>query len=109
MIYVYRDASMCPYKWAEVENGLPVHCGDMYERIKALEFPWATQSDVVLSIVGWMIRTGELKLPLPVIFVSKDGIERIDRFASDGTLNGIWSGEGKECIFYSGMNYRNES
>ena len=39
VVYSYRQPKDCPYPFAEVENGLPVHTGDLRERVRALNLP----------------------------------------------------------------------
>ena len=107
--YIYRDAAKCPYPWAEVVNNRPVHPGDLQERVRwliAKEQSFATQSDVVLSMLGWMVRKGELKLPFSVFYIEADGTEHENPIATDGGYVMPWPENGFESITEAGFHYR---
>lgn len=109
-VYVYRDASYCPYVLAEIQDGLPVHPGDLQERVRKLiaaEQPFATQSDIVLSMLGWMVRKEELKLPITIVYIDKDGsIYKMPIDVKGDFLVMPWPENGFESIIEAGFHYR---
>lgn len=94
-LYVYRDAKHCPEHrlWAEVCLGEPVHTADLPQRIRDLLLggTFATMSDTVLKIIGWMVRRGEIKLPFTMVYVNGDGKESEHHMATDGDWVGYES------------------
>lgn len=108
-VYVYRNPSECSYPFAEVLNGKPVHAGDLRERVRSLieeGLYWATCSDTVLSILGWMVRKGELKVPLHIIHVDANGETMAIRFDIKGDFIEPWPEIGFESILDAGFHYR---
>lgn len=89
----------------------PVHPGDLQHRVRKLIASgqdWATQSDIVLSMLGWMVRTGELKLPLTVTYVQADGGLFTNLLCDDGNFLHDWpEANGPASIVDAGFHYRN--
>jgi hypothetical protein len=86
--YVFRNPMMAIGKtWAEVDNGTPVHTGDLLERVEKLlpTGDMATVSDTVIALIGYLIRTGKVTCPLTLIYVDKDGDEHKIPCCTDGT------------------------
>jgi len=111
MIYVYvpRNAKECQYPFAEVEDGLPVHPGDLQARVRSLIAsgkPWATQSDIVVSMLGWMIRKGEIKPPVRLACIDAKGELRENKFDVKGDLIMPWPEEGFDSIQEAAFYYR---
>lgn len=107
--YIYRDACNCPYEWAEVQYGVPVHPGDLQERVRSLlakDKPFATQSDIVISMLCWMARTKELSLPASFVYVEKDGTEHDNPICTDGGWLCPWPESGFDSIIEAGFHYR---
>lgn len=111
-IYVYRYADKAPQGtlWVEVAQGLSVHPADLETRLRALlavgkTHHIATQSDVVLSIIGWLVRTKQVALPFSLVYVDGSGKEYHNHYCSDGTLLHPWP-EG-DSIIDAGFHYRN--
>lgn len=108
-IFIWRPAGHCPYEWAEVEYGLPVHPSELQERVRSLiarDESFATYSDTVLSMLGWMVRKREITLPLSVIYVDIEGKEHENPIDVDGMFVYPWPEEGFESIQDAGFHYR---
>jgi hypothetical protein len=108
-IYIFRNSAECPHVWAEVCNDLPVHPGDLQKRVRKLiseNKSFATQSDIVLSMLGWMARKGELKLPQVITYVEDDGTEHENPITTDGGFLMPWPESGFESINEAGFHYR---
>ena len=112
-IYVYRKAADCIHPWAEIEEGkcgsIPVHPADMCKRIRWLiesNITFATQSDIAISIIGWMIKNKEIDCPNSIIYVDESGVEHNNPFDVNGELILPWRETGFESIFEAGFYYR---
>lgn len=111
LIYVYRKPeSNSAHEWAEVVNGIPVHPGDMEKRVKSLfeqSKDFATVSELILTIIGALIRIKELSLPIRVVYVNEDGsLDPQSPFDTNGDLSRQGREEGAANIFECGFYYR---
>lgn len=108
-VYVYRYPDRCPYEWAEVKQGWPVHPGELQRRVKDLinaGQPFATLSDIVISMLGWMVRTDQVGLPVRIVYVDADGVERENKMDGRGDLIMPWPEEGFDSIQEAAFHYR---
>lgn len=109
-VYYYRNPEQCPFPYAEVKDGFPVHPGELQERVRALlkaGQPFATCSDVVLSLLGWMIRRKEIETPpLRIMYVYADGTSREIMYDTKGQFIQYWPEEGWESAVEAGFYYR---
>ncbi len=113
-IHVYRITTRCPKDtpWAEVENGIPVHVGEIPHRVQhwltnGVDF--ATVSPVVFECIGMMIRQKVVKLPIHVIYHHADGVTIGNKFCTDGDLLKPWAEEGGNAmasIMEAGFTFR---
>lgn len=108
-IYVYQQPKHCPYPFAEIEDGVPVHPLQWQERVSKLvasRKPWATLNYDLLCLVGWMIANYQLSLPVHIIHVNLQGVERTVRFDVKGEFIEPWPESGLDSIMDAGFHYR---
>lgn len=107
-VFIYRNPKECPFPFAEVQDGYPVHPGELQTRVRELITsgkPWATLSKTVISILGWMIRRKELSCPLHLVYVPAEGEPKIIRFDIKGDLIEWFPEEGYESIEAAEFHY----
>jgi hypothetical protein len=95
-----------------VKGGLPVHPGELLERVRVLLArgePFATQSDLVLTILGWLVCTEELPLPVMVVYVDASGRTYDNPLDANGQLVKPWPEEGRNSIQVAAFHYRYDS
>lgn len=87
----------------------PVHACDMEARIRHLiktRRGFDTVSSLALDIVGYLIRTGDLPLPVHVHYSNADNEVRIIQYDTKGDFVEPWPEEPGESVHGSDFYYR---